>query len=367
MSSQDIAQRIRDTKRVRYIKLGQGGSEFQDCIDNNRLYLGYWSGNTNVFNAIIDAKANNDWEAIKQPLFAEMETEGEKSKTFKTRAFNCIKEFFSGDQDTLWITFHNRRLYWCFMAPNGFTNSVLDDSGNPKTHAATIDGWHDMSIDNSQVLYVNELAGILTKTAGTQQTLAKIEKVPAQYLKNKLLSIPDPDIKMVKVANETLIEKIGPLVERLRPNDFEVLVDLIFTRSGWRREGELGRTQNTVDLELFLPTTQERAFVQVKSNSSWEEFCGSYLTLFLENSGGWDRMFWAQHQNNPKEFLDKIAEATECGFLTWKPKGSKTSEKFHINANHKHRLQSVTIMDLEHISRSVLDAGLLDWLMKRVG
>jgi hypothetical protein len=42
-----------------------------------------------------------------------------------------------------------------------------------------------------------------------------------------------------------------------------MLVDLVFANSGWRRIGRVGKTQKTVDIELMLPTTGERAFVQV--------------------------------------------------------------------------------------------------------
>lgn len=47
--------------------------------------------------------------------------------------------------------------------------------------------------------------------------------------------------------------------------DFELLVALVFANSGWRRAGQVGNTQKTVDIELMLPTTGERAFLQIKS------------------------------------------------------------------------------------------------------
>jgi hypothetical protein len=50
----------------------------------------------------------------------------------------------------------------------------------------------------------------------------------------------------------------------LGPRDFETLVDLVFSTSGWRRQGVVGKTQKTLDLDLILPSTGERAFVQVK-------------------------------------------------------------------------------------------------------
>lgn len=58
------------------------------------------------------------------------------------------------------------------------------------------------------------------------------------------------------------------LLALLEPQDFELLVDLIFTHSGWRRLGELGRTTKDLDLEVELPSTGERAWIQVKSRAS---------------------------------------------------------------------------------------------------
>jgi hypothetical protein len=54
------------------------------------------------------------------------------------------------------------------------------------------------------------------------------------------------------------------LLKLLGEKDFEVLVDLVFYASGWRRQGVSGKTQRTLDLDLLLPSTGERAFVQVK-------------------------------------------------------------------------------------------------------
>ena len=48
-------------------------------------------------------------------------------------------------------------------------------------------------------------------------------------------------------------------------------MDLVFTSSGWRRLGVVGKTQKTLDLSLELPSTGERAFVQVKSRTDSKE------------------------------------------------------------------------------------------------
>ena len=62
------------------------------------------------------------------------------------------------------------------------------------------------------------------------------------------------------------------MIKLLVPHDFETLVDLIFSTSGWRRLGPVGKTQKTLDLDLVLPSTGDRAFVQVKSHTARKEF-----------------------------------------------------------------------------------------------
>lgn len=59
----------------------------------------------------------------------------------------------------------------------------------------------------------------------------------------------------------------APIVDMMRflnPYDFELLVELVFAQSGWQRISSSGGTQKTIDLELYLPSTKDYAFVQVK-------------------------------------------------------------------------------------------------------
>jgi hypothetical protein len=53
------------------------------------------------------------------------------------------------------------------------------------------------------------------------------------------------------------------LMKLLGDRDFEILFDLVFTTRRWRRVGIVGKTRKTLDLDLILPSTGERAFVQV--------------------------------------------------------------------------------------------------------
>jgi hypothetical protein len=66
-------------------------------------------------------------------------------------------------------------------------------------------------------------------------------------------------------------KKIVPLMDLLTWQDFEMLVDLVFANSGWRRVGQVGKSQKSVDIELMLPTTGERASVQIKSAATKQD------------------------------------------------------------------------------------------------
>ena len=130
-----------------------------------------------------------------------------------------------------------------------------------------------------------------------------------------------------------MIEKILPMMQLLTWQDFELLVDLIFSNSGWRRIGQVGKTQKTVDLELMLPTTGERAFVQVKSSAGKRQLA-DYLSR-LEESALYDKMFFVWHSGDVGDVSD--AE----------------------NAN-------VTLLGPEVLARMVFDAGLTSWLRDKV-
>ncbi len=62
------------------------------------------------------------------------------------------------------------------------------------------------------------------------------------------------------------------VIKLLQPKDFEYFVDLIFTRSGWFKQTPGGGVEEGLDLDLVQPLTGERAFVQIKSVGTKEDF-----------------------------------------------------------------------------------------------
>ena len=129
-----------------------------------------------------------------------------------------------------------------------------------------------------------------------------------------------------------MLAAIRSLLNLLTWKDFELLVDLVFSASGWKRVGQTGATQKTVDLELVLPSTRERAFVQVKSRATPAEL-QDYAERMQEMEGV-SRMFFVWHTGDPGSVVDP---------------------------------GRVTLIGPDDLAWMVLEAGLGRWLRMKVG
>jgi hypothetical protein len=125
------------------------------------------------------------------------------------------------------------------------------------------------------------------------------------------------------------------LIAQLHWADFELLVDLSFARSGWRRGSVLGGTMKDIDLLLEEPVTGERASVQVKSAAD-------------------------------QRVLDKCVEAFETSaqasrffFVCHSPRGNLSLAP--SEARRVHLWTSATL------AAAVVDQGLTNWLIERGG
>jgi len=117
------------------------------------------------------------------------------------------------------------------------------------------------------------------------------------------------------------------MLQFLTWKDFELLVDLVFTHSGWRRISSAGKTQKTIDMEVLLPSTGERAFIQVKSATNQRQF-DQYRSSFDELN--YDKMFYIFHTGS-----------AQC------------------------QDKRIVLIDGAKLARMVLNAGLLYWLTEK--
>jgi hypothetical protein len=175
---------------------------------------------------------------------------------------------------------------------------------------------------------MDKLSGNLLRMQGFRGTICDVKAF--DYLKRKLNGKLSVEVEEAAKAENQMVEKIVPLMRLLTWQDFELLVDLVFSNSGWRRVSQLGKTQKTVDFELILPTTNDRAFVQIKSSASKKDV--AHYVSSLKDSVIYDRMFFVWHTGD-------VGDVDE---------------------------QSVDLIGPDQLARMVFDAGLASWLRDKV-
>jgi len=296
-------------QRVLFIKLGREGGFEKECIEEkNYLRLGY--------NEIDhDLCTNGDWDKVYQNFINDLRT-----KSFVASSHtNQIKQFYEEDENTLWITFYLNKLWWCFSKPE---ISILPDG----TKTRPVSGkWSDKDF-HGNVLINSNLSGKLLKTQGFRGTICRVPE--EKYAISKINGEQLKEVVEVEKAMNDLKEKLSLLIQNLQWKDFETLIDLIFRQAGWQRVGDTGKTQKTLDLELLAPVTGERGIVQIKSESSLQEFL-SYQKTFSEMNE-YDKFFFVVNKVTPDllnyendsdtilYFGDKIAElAISSGLVDW--------------------------------------------------
>ncbi len=303
---------------AKYIKLGRGGRWERMCLEDGTLRLSYGSVPHEVAAA-----------PDKEPLRQYFLDRGDAPSAAANHA-NQVFDFYHADPETLWITISDGFLWWCFARPEVEYLGVEDGEHEIRGSRLrrSVDGWHNTSL-GGRPLRVAELNGELTKVAAYQMTICTVK--PLDYLLHKINDQDLPAVTAAKDARSSLLESVQALMKLLTWRDFELLVELVFAQSGWRRIGETGGTQKTVDLELMLPSTEERAFVQVKSKTDQAQL-NDYLERFRARDEA--RMFYVYH-SGPKSLACDVPGVVPIG--------------------------------PGRLADMVLGAGLFDWLLAKAG
>lgn len=294
-----------------FIKLGQRGAWEAECLGEGTLRFGY---NEASHQDCLDGA----WDRV-----LDFWTNFRGDRGTAQRDLNQIRVFYEAGPEALWITFHGGLLYWCRAQPG-----VTLDAETGNKLRRTVDGWRSTSL-GGKPLRTEGLSGALTRVQGFRGTICAVGQL--SYLLNRLNDELPPAVAAAEEAREAYLATIRDLIGLLTWQDFELLVDLVFTSSGWRRLGAVGATQKTVDLELEQPTTGEIAFVQVKSRATTATLL-DYIERF-EVSEKYQRMFFAWHEGRvePPAAID-----------------------------------GVTLLDRARLAEMTLDAGLAGWLRDRV-
>lgn len=302
-----------DPNNIRYIKLGEGGKWEKQCIDQGTLRFGTDSGHPATMLWASEGRwsdLNDDWRQ-------------HKSAGTATRFTNETRHYFEAGPDDLWVTFVGERFYWGFLEA-GLPQPVLEDLDDTSSVRRVIGGWR-CTDRNGKPLLKSNLPGSITNLAAYRGTSCSVKA--ADHVVRRINAELSEEVKVAEAKRVELIEALIPLIRRLGPKDFEVLVELIFGGSGWRRIDSTGGTRKLLDLDLELPITGERAFVQVKAQTNQKEF-DTYVEQGMD--GVFNRMFYVYHT------------------------GVVVTED-----------ESITVIDATEISRMTLDAGLADWVIRK--
>lgn len=295
---------------VRYIKLGPAGGWLRRCVEDGVVELGHGD-------VPHELAAGGDKEAIAAFLRAQGRSAG-KAADFARE----IADFYGLGADCLWITIGEGRLWWCFAQAHV---EPVRGEGRGARIRRTIGHWRDRDL-MGQVLALGSLSTSLTKVAAYRQTLCRVEA--EDYLLRRINGLVEPAVERARNARAEVIASARSLIEGLHWYDFEVLVDLIFANSGWRRSSAVGGSgQVDTDLVLEQAATGERAFVQVKSRANGAVLA-DYLGRFRADPR-FDRLFFVCHtpsgraleSDEPDVHLwlgDRLAEqAVRAGLLDW--------------------------------------------------
>ncbi|OCW57418.1 restriction endonuclease [Hoeflea olei] len=293
-----------------YIKRGRGGDWEAESLRDGVLRFGYRE-------APHDLCARGDWQGVWEAMKT---IRGDAGAA--TRDVNQVRAYYEADEHSIFITFVGGILYWC--RPSGPVE-LLDERSHRRQ---TAEGWRNTSV-NGTLLSADRLSGRLLKVKMFRGTICDVRA--GDYLLRKLSDQLSSEVAAAEEAERALMTAIVDLMRLLTWQDFELLVDLVFSTSGWRRVSQVGRTQKTVDLELILPSTAERAFVQVKSQAT-SAALNDYVARLAE-ADAYDRMFFVWHTGY-------IAEESSPGGLI--------------------------LLGPQKLSRMVLDAGLSSWLREKV-
>lgn len=272
-------------KEVRYIKLGEGNRWASRSLENSEMHFGHRDTPHDICLA-------RDWDKVVQ-------LKGRNTNLGKARdKAREVIDFYSLGSDCLWITFVGGYLWWAFAEPEVIWLGP-EENGQGARMRRVIGKWCNTNIKGEE-LRITDLSSRLTQTAAYQQTICKVRA--ADYLLRRINGIEEPALVRAREARSEMIASALDMIRNLHWADFETMVDLIFTRSGWQRVSKVGGTQKDVDLVLKQQATGELAFIQVKSKAN-QAVLNDCIGRYRSN-GIYDRMFFVCHSPSKKLIIN---------------------------------------------------------------
>jgi hypothetical protein len=303
---------------IRYIKLGRNGSWERAALDGGELHFGFQDPPH-------DLSLMGDFDGIRSYLI----DQGRNPRS-ATRDAREICEFYQLDEKCLWVTFAREHLWWAFAAPE-----VKWLGGDGTSHGErarkVVNGWSNKDL-KGEPLRISRLSTRLTKVAGYRRTICAIEA--QQYLLQRINGIREPLLAKCEGARDAILQATSEAIRVLHWRDFEILVDLIFARSGWNRVSAVGGTQKLLDFEIEQPLTKDRAAVQVKSQAN-QRILDDYIRR-----------------------IDEAAQFKRFFFVCHSTQGNRL--RLPIDRDDIHLFQ------VDELAEAVLRTGLQDWVLEKI-
>lgn len=160
-----------------------------------------------------------------------------------------------------------------------------------------IDRWKCTNLKNRLLTFEN-VSGALLKTQGFQGTICDITQKDSfpieEYTKRLILGEKLEEVKLAEINKKNIEKSMADLVKMLHPKDFEYIIDLIFQYSGWKKLTPGAGVEKDLDLDLLMPLTNEKAFVQIKSKTDNTQY-NKYKEVFKNHEMDYDRFYYVYH------------------------------------------------------------------------
>jgi hypothetical protein len=264
---------------VRYVKNGRGGRWWASAQKNSQIHAG-WKAVPD------DLLRGKNLPAIESLL---REQYGDRPGA--QNEVNQLKWLLESPSGHVWVTFEDGFLWWCTARDGITTNPEGETSTSGHFWLACARPWSNTSL-NGKLLAKSELPGTVTSTAGFRATVC----IPRDWEAILRLVKGETNKYVVDSASrrKEYERAVCELVQRLSPQDFEQLVNLILARTDWERIAPVGGVTEGVDIEAENAAADERAFVQVKS-SAGQPILDKYVQLFQQRREHYARMIFAVH------------------------------------------------------------------------
>lgn len=327
----DLLSHVRGFKRACHIKLGQGGNLAERCIKENKLCIGYFTGASTLPTLL--QRGENKWDEIRTQLDRDRTYPHEASLT---AAINQARTVVDDDGGTLWFTFHGSKMYWTFIDP-AVPLQLWDEREG--TYRQTI-GWRCIDMKGRQI-DEGQVTTRISQVRAYQRTVriytdkeddAEVKFNPVEYLRNRILGMPQPSEIEARSAQNALESVAQQLIVRLTDKEFENFVDLIFVGDGWQRVTEVGGQMADIDGQYEHATSGATAKVQCKSSISMSRLDDNSMMSDAAESDTW--IFWAYHTadtNFERDIAARYGDAIQGKDLSWYPFPNKNSRgRFYL-------------------------------------